>query len=426
MVVRMPLTPNPTSDNTFLFFIERCSSIPLLMNPLASSILYLCQHPQSILLPDETPCFLTRRGRRFHHPSLQVCALHVALTVLVGTAVTATIGCSQSAVAIVACVATLFTSVLGQHEIDPNQIHTSFWTALPLLVKRSVAVTVVVAGCLCATEYAARVSFKLIRHLPFSCGCMAFFVSAMDTLILHSFFCSQWESYIEDVSADPAAQLNIVLLGLLYNPAMVKNIQLQQYTTGQERELEQCRAWSQTLARSWLTPALGYRELPLEEDILRVAIIQSLQSTMWATDDTILLVRALCVYARALGESIVLATSSSSNRETWFVPAGMLACGAYAVTAITRFVVTQTTRMDWRSSPVSPLVPACLDAIHYLGQGLHKYDNRRMLSRICDASAKRILETLRRNNSMERNRHRLFDIEQEENSRLWIEGLYDN
>jgi hypothetical protein len=148
-------------------------------------------------------------------------------------------------------------------------------------------------------------------------------------------------------------------------------------------------------------------ELPLEEDVLRIAIFESFggrpdslpnmkgdechQQTINTWVDQPMgrcqrfnenlaasLVRGFAVYMGGLGRTLQQCTqvdSGSSKNVTWTLPPGALASADYAVHAAARCIIRSLapngqTLADWKSSILSVQIPTTLMAIFHLQRGI--------------------------------------------------------
>jgi hypothetical protein len=157
---------------------------------------------------------------------------------------------------------------------------------------------------------------------------------------------------------------------------------------------------------------------PLEEDILRVTLLESLGGTssdgssqgglegadtrhahavkMWVQPGdavrgggkrseplAVPLVRALCAYVGGLGEALIICSAQVSLAgNVWLLPPGAIACAEYAIRAACRCIIwnfSNSTRAlaDWRSTHLSMLVPVVLTSVCRLEAGLVKYAQTR-------------------------------------------------
>lgn len=271
---------------------------------------------------------------------------------------------------------------------------------------------------------------------------------------------------------------------LLYDSQLIKTVSQpsQNFETVMHERDELIRAsnLSQQLARILLSPMVPSNEAPLEEDVFRLAVLESLGGRRGAHNVTewvhyavvtgsmvpeppcLPLLRALCIYIGGLGETLIQCanptkqirpTSSRRLAEYWSLPPGCLASAEYAVKAAALFIVQSMTSTDgrllrdWKSTHVALLVPTVLQAIFHLRTGLVDFGSPpsksspsrpstaltpsgapRMpanlqlqpLVRECDAAATRVLHSLKIPKGLGR-----VDLHLDEDCHLWTKSLVE-
>jgi hypothetical protein len=90
------------------------------------------------------------------------------------------------------------------------------------------------------------------------------------------------------------------------------------------------------------------------------------------------LVRALCAYIGGLGLALTECSKTKSARITWKVPPGAALAAEYALVAIARCIEQNLQQIravsgDWRTNPLSPLIPAALSSAFSLHRGVRDY-----------------------------------------------------
>lgn len=293
----------------------RCSSVPLVSNPLETTFRHLLKHPLSILEPSDTPGELLAsslnrhtKGRRLQHSSFRSTGAQVILSVTMGIIVAfSTVfdwfdrphGDDFDRAAILAtCVLTLLSPLimtgLNGHELDPNEYLTPSAALLPIggrqvLQKAFIAATLVpaisaFAGYLVST--AEPVDFwDLYVQLSVYCLLMSLYLQAVDKAIRTSFFSpkADLKRLVDELQDDSslATMLDVILHSLLQDGGLVKYVWsptlkpagVVDLDTPELRRTGDLMKHMGTVALSKATT--GYLEAPFEEDVLRVVILES-------------------------------------------------------------------------------------------------------------------------------------------------------
>ena len=142
-------------------------------------------------------------------------------------------------------------------------------------------------------------------------------------------------------------------------------------------------------------------EAPLEDDVFRISILESLGGSPLPanTSDVIErqqkiisgwidqpsprsrklqeplstpLVRGLCVFIGGFGKALEICATTSSG-ETWKIPPAAFVGMNFAIQAIARCLVRSLTPSDWKSSHLSIQVPAALRALFQLRNGIFQH-----------------------------------------------------
>jgi len=231
--------------------------------------------------------------------------------------------------------------------------------------------------------------------------------------------------FIEDASDDDGmdTSLDVILDSLLHsNVELIKQIQTPHSKLGflnlegdeRKRHLDAVKAMANTLLQSRDNEGWA----PLEEDILRINILESfggnsddgssfsgMESALPRHLETIKvwvqpgkkirndgsrpetyavpLVRAFCAFTGGLGEALAdCLTHSTPLRNQWLLPPGAITCAEYAIRAAARCITWNFSNSacfvaDWRSTHWSMLVPIVLDAAWRLETGLVRYAQSR-------------------------------------------------
>lgn len=89
----------------------------------------------------------------------------------------------------------------------------------------------------------------------------------------------------------------------------------------------------------------------------------------------VILIRALNAYSGGLGQSLIDASKIRSPYIVWQLPPGAIVATEYAIIALSRCLVThlQHVKTDWRSSHISMLIAASLSSAYRLRVGIFEY-----------------------------------------------------
>jgi hypothetical protein len=231
---------------------------------------------------------------------------------------------------------------------------------------------------------------------------------------------------IDDISEDDTmtSYLDVAMFSILHSNAdLVKQVYRPLDASGYVKfEAEEKKRNIQsiaTLADILLYNKSGHTGAPLEEDILRLAILESLggYSRAGATTaglenaslrhaetvegwmktsiranvkgfkgepEAIPLLRSLCAYIGGLGEALHIIASAKKTEEVqeWKIPPGLISCAEYSLNAASRLIVwnfshSKAALADWRSTHLSMLIPVLFESTFRLESGIVEYAHRR-------------------------------------------------
>ena len=389
-------------------------------------------------------------ARRLQLPRFGDCFAQLLLSAFIGVGVayssalpfasTGTHGESSSKAAMVmTCTVTTLLHLVAttldgtSHELNPKRsIHSVNRRSISQLLAEStktlfVSVLVVpiisIGSAISLTER----NWDGVAQTGISCSLAALVIAAylqfidQFTRILLCSRLTDLKQLIVEVSGDDSLEryLDVVLYSILHsNIVLVKSLG-SPHLDGAMRDLEMeernrnacaIKAMAETLLEA-VSIECG---APLEEDILRVAVLESVGGKgafgtssseldsasdwhvhnikLWVQPDDKLaiggkrreplavpLVRALCAYAGGLGEAMQVCTSYSATVESlWLIPPGAIACAEYAIRSAARCLVwnfsnSDRTLNDWRGNQLSILLPVVLHSAFRLEAGVIKY-----------------------------------------------------
>lgn len=408
--------------------------------------------------PSETPGELfpsaqwQKNGRRFQRPTLRASFGHVLLATVFATAFgyitilewysssddtisTATLTC-------VCILAVLLTLPLDgfSHEVNPKRYWSGSWCSphdISFLIR-----TVISASITAPFSSIFMLWFvwrKVPQHLVFvitvstvAAALVSFYLTFLDLFSRRLLFTPgvNIKSLVESIYDDLALEsyLAVVLESLMH----VDETLIQAVAKCTERrasvvDIEQDEVKRNKLAMERMAHVLLNKnpfipEAPLEEDMLRFLVLESLGgrsrdapideigkrhmrnlmawikpkpldgvcSRYSVEPPTVPLVRALCAVAGGLGEALLRVTVATkvstfhtdAVRPSWILPPGAVASGEFAITAAARLIVLSVDlsgrgMSDWRSSHLSVLVIATLNTAFRLRSGAVKYASLR-------------------------------------------------
>jgi len=341
----------------------------------------------------------------------------------------------------------LYSTVYTAHEIDPKTYENvsvidsmlAFLQSMTQSPRPSTAflqlfVTVVLipSGIACASvQIVGGYDWRLSFQLAASSGLLSLYLYCLDEGIKHALFspAPDLERLIEEYGdGDDETMLptrrDVIMYSILFGEsAAVEMLSDMNYCSSQGRnsqivqvgilgvEQEECRrvkACSKLLASTViLRRTRPVVEAPLEEDVLRVAILRSIgRSTDSSLVDGLVhpkfpaagegkslslpLVRSLCAFVHTTGEVLSdISRGSERNRiapvaisrNVWALPPGLFVCAEDAVHSISWCIVRGMTSPytgnrlpDWKSSTLSVLVPAALSSIFCLREGIVAFE----------------------------------------------------
>ena len=449
-----------------VLFSVRCSSSPLKSHPFTTGLrstwskftsvdafLDLIAGPSE--MPGEllkTPWENRSNARRLQRPRFASSFAQILLSTIIGAMVaytsvlpfspTGTHGDSSPKAALVMTVTLttvlhlILTSLDGtSHELNPKRsIRVLGSRIIPVFLAglgKSLFTATLVAPMLAITAavLVTEQDWEEILNVVFACMATALIV----TLYMHgideaarSLLCTPYaklKQLVDEISDDDRSDtcLDVVLYSILHaDEALVKQLGMPLTRPRVlDLEVEEGKRNAESIKTMANTLLYGVENgSPLEEDILRVTLLESLGGTssdgssqgglegadtrhahavrMWVQPGdavkeggkrseplAIPLVRALCAYVGGLGEALVICSAHlSPTGNVWLLPPGAIACAEYAIRAACRCIIwnfSNSTRAlaDWRSTHLSMLVPVVLTSVCRLEAGLVKYAQTR-------------------------------------------------
>jgi len=406
----------------------------------------------------------TNLGRRFQHPTVYFYLQHIVFAVCAGvltymtflsmvwTILPASAKESDTLVGtafLVSCVLTTMMTLARffdgeSHELDPDQYlypydprynksttqHEISKTALMLSFVIPIGSILLVS---IFTEEKAKmdVIISLAVALGFVCGLISTYIYTIDGEIRKVLFAipENISKLIDEFSDDttPVTRLDVILRSLLCDASLVREVwnpNLRPGIGGPEREeISLSEKLFQAFAAAWLHKKESVSEptgeSPFEEDVLRVAILESLggridggtvsvgdaierhemQINEWIglpavhgrgprEHLSIPLVRGLCTFIGGFGEALMICSSPPTDpawgtvrpkaASTWTLPPTVFVLLKFAVAALARLIVRSLnvsgrTLCDWKSSVLSVQIPVALKALYRLRTGIVKY-----------------------------------------------------
>lgn len=320
----------------------------------------------------------------------------------------------------------LMSVILGvSHELDPREYFLEHGRVRKLLepLRKSTMFSVVwfppvamFIGALTSFETPTNVATLYIQLAAIG-AIMTAYIFFLDIIIRQSLFrprCDLKKMVDEIDDATPIAVLRVILRSLLYEPSIINEVWVPSYPMGVEAPERTERLLYDNLAESMSEVLLKQvdpnMELPLEEDILRIAILESFGGrpdslpnmkgdechqqaiNTWVDQPmgryqrynenlAASFVRGFVVYIGGLGRTLQLCTqmdTGSSKKMMWTIPPGALASADYAVHAAARCIIRSLAPdgqalADWKSSTLSVQIPTTLMAIFQLQRGTISY-----------------------------------------------------
>jgi hypothetical protein len=241
-------------------------------------------------------------------------------------------------------------------------------------------------------------TMKLYFHLFSTCGLMSLYLTGLDEAIRTELFnpVLDLKNLVDEINPEdrtPISWCDVVMQVLLFDVSLVRECWKEAHFNLDKEgdELRRNDDISQKLGKLLLSMA-GVNEAPLEEDVFRLSVLESLGGNRkplpleWINFRfptkqrraplCIPLARALCGFVGGLGEAIL---QCSSTR--WELPLGLLACGNYAVTATGRLMVHNLkSTNDWKSAQLAVLVPTSLKSFFRLRKALMEYGSSKVIT----------------------------------------------
>lgn len=375
-----------------------------------------------------------KMGRRFQRPTFHAILQHIFLSLLSGAIVTYAVVLplfgtitelfARSAILTTCLLTTLatLTSVLDgvSHEIDPSQyLYPSSKSVRKLRNKvayLALAVSLLSIALVVATAGEAPIIYigRLYMNLPIISGIMATYMYIIDETIRTALFNPRADIHqiVDELHDDTSenTRLLVILLSLLCDLSLVKEVRRPSHQGGiggpERDELKLSEKLTNVMANIFLLQLDQQTEAPLEEDAFRISILESLggPSLLENTSDGIErhqkiinawidqpsprsrklqeplstpLVRGLCVFIGGFGKALEICATTSCG-ETWKIPPAAFVCMNFAVQATARCLVRSLTPSgrtlcDWKSSHLSIQVPAALQALFQLRNGIVRH-----------------------------------------------------
>jgi hypothetical protein len=453
----------------------RCSPFPLILNPLRlwfhHPFVHLDPKDHSQLQPDN-------RGRRLQSPTLAATVAQCTVALIVGvilahinttvlTRYTKPSLDNDPVVAtaiLTACIWTIagplvWTALDGvSHEFDPRpyqpqhhlnaqSINLMLRNLTKKLVLQSLLIPAVSIAFALAWWHPTRHTthwFGLYTTLGLSNALVALYLGALEEALRWLLFHppADWTALVAQLADDSSMerQLGVLLYSVLQDTDIVAEVcrptsrpGVTNLDTEESRRQERLIRDMSIFLSSKSNRATP--EVPLEEDVLRLTILESLGGSerqplnanassarhnanvrAWVdwklpknanfTDGPpepliVPLVRALCVYIGGLGETLISRTqrARSEPNNTWILPPGMLTCADWALRALSRCLIFSLTGpdekplADWHSTHVAMLVPAAMQAIYLLRRGCQQFGHTTLVA-ACDDTASATIRCL--------------------------------
>lgn len=462
---------------TFSFSIPfapavRCSPFPLVPYPLDAKLRAFWKHPIAFLQREASPIIQQQMmkqqtsdmGRRHQRPSVLSYFQHAVLSVVTGFMVYYAVKfptmfqnndllvCDALFIACILTLGSTLTSLVDgvSHELDPykylypletmwpkSTTTTSFvpWPFVSIPLVSIMSASLFVGGGLSALG-----DVVLFSKLLIGCALTTIYIYTIDHKIRMALFNppADLHGLVEELANDdttPLTRLGVMLSSILCDASLVKQVWSgpgSQNSIGgpESEEIILCETLFETMANILLRPIDPSTEAPLDEDVLRIAILESMGGKL-ATDSSsslsgnesterhekeinkwiglptpvrvsgsrvehlsIPLVRGLCVFIGGFGKALTIICSSSATdsvrgttaqpkpaRCTWTLSPAVFVCLDFAVTAVARCIVRSLspsgrTLSDWTSAVLSNEIPVALKALHGLREGIAEYSIR--------------------------------------------------
>jgi len=268
--------------------------------------------------------------------------------------------------------------------------------------------------------------FPLSFKLAVLCGFLALYIYLADSEIRRALFKPEAEipQMIRELNDDSThvTRLGVMLRSLLSDASLVEEVWSPKRAPGiggpEREEIDRSEKLFQDCSKILLRRPDPRSEAPLEEDVLRIAVLESLGGETFGTihpetDErhyqqinewiglptlrgtgsfehlSVPLVRGLCVFVGGFGQALAMCSSPTDPAwgdaaklprpaSTWTLSPSTFLCLDFAVTALARLIVRSLTPSgrtlcDWKSSVLSNQVPVALKALHRLRTGIAKY-----------------------------------------------------
>lgn len=334
------------------------------------------------------------------------------------------------------------------HEIDPMQYFyetQSIWSSKSLhsILKQSVMLALMtpLPSILLATSSISTLSSHFFRgndrlflELVFVSLLTTAFITVVDETIRIKLFHPRpnIQRFINELDDVPTATTRLgVLFGSLFGDAsLVHNVlcpaPLRGIDNPETEEVNRMKELSQQMANHYFCPIDPQIEAPLEEDVLRILLLESMGGlgsndsiSEWTIDHpfalgtqqrrlSTVLVRGLTVFIASWGDVLARCVAASGGHNRWEMAPATVACWRFAITAIQRSLTHSMSPIgdpmsDWNSAHLTTLIPSALVALFHLRSGVfsfskipspktmeHAFDAR-TIERMCDDAATAIL-----------------------------------
>ena len=353
-----------------------------------------------------------RTGRRYHFPTaLTTVRLFIVLALLGSALFIARPLSVKGPAALAACSLMILLAPLwkyvGQtnHEIDPrpHSVDASIWfiRMIQRTLKESVISTALFLGVSLLLEF----FFSYESVLNLYSGTMISIITFLciwgqnvweESLLLALFHPRRdaTRDILEMVDFSHAACVRVLLAFLLSDPNLVEDVLSTPFSF--ITEVERVKELSQRHGRQLLEPLPHYVEAPLEEDVVRLGILEAfgsnddsdnrqikiVESWLNATPSLmhgginqelpcVPLLRALCVSVGGMGDALRYITDTKQVK--WDMSIGGLLSLAYSIIALQRFLFASPGLSQRTVHQMKSFVPAALLSLHKLYEGMKTY-----------------------------------------------------
>lgn len=402
--------------------IMRCSSVPLVTNPIDDAIQTFWKNKLAVLQPSDRPGELIAspystnaisRGRRFQHPTWSAIVAQVLFAIVIGASVAwlSDMNDRGEEYSLSVLVVSSAVSVAGplmraldfrSHELDPTRVQLRTTESLRAMMIQAGMWTVVGNSIVLVWHFRGVGSLSEIWHLrnwSLYCFFFTFYVCLVDEDIKYRLVSPQnliriVQQAVPDLMGDVhETTVDVVMKSLVYDESLVR--ELMTTDCDEEREMARIQKCHTKIGQILLSPAARFSEAPLEEDVLRLSILEyfggasnaavveewfSLKPSLKEDKPTclLLLLRAFAAYAGGMGDALLrlqrpLKHTSVPTRvnESWALSPGFLVSVELVVNALSDFIVrSMADKRDWKQSDVAVTVWSVVSSILKLRKGL--------------------------------------------------------